>query len=122
MAKLVYLDDDRIQHLLMKKLMKIHLPDCSVEFFSEPEILLSWLEENDPDLILSDLNFEHSSGWDWMGEFASHTNAPIIFVTANSSVEDKKKLASFPLVKRIIEKPISAENWDELKQLISVLR
>ena len=122
MAKLVYLDDDRIQHLLMKKLMKIHLPDCSVEFFSEPEILLSWLEENDPDLILSDLNFEHSSGWDWMDEFASHTNAPIIFVTANSSVEDKKKLASFPLVKRIIEKPISAENWDELKQLISVLR
>ncbi len=122
MAKLVYLDDDRIQHLLMKKLTKIHLPDSTVEFFSEPEVLCSWLEKNDLDLILSDLNFEHSSGWDWVVDFGLKTTAPIVFVTASASVEDQRKLGRFPSVKRIIEKPVSAENWSELKELISGLK
>lgn len=118
MAKLVYLDDDKIQHLLMKKLVKIHLPSCAAEFFSEPEQLDSWLEENQVDLILSDLNFETSSGWDWVAEFSSKSNAPIVFVTANSSPEDRRKVGGFPSVKWVMEKPISQENWQALAALI----
>jgi CheY-like chemotaxis protein len=121
MAKLVYLDDDIIQHLLTKKLLKIHLPNCTAVFFSEPESLDSWLVENQVDLILSDLNFEHSSGWDWVAEFSSKSDAPIVFVTANSSPEDRRKVAEHPRVKYVMEKPISEENWRQLQGLISAL-
>jgi DNA-binding response OmpR family regulator len=89
MTKLVYLDDDKIQHLLMRKLIKIYLPNCTVDFFSEPESLSSWLEENQVDLILSDLNFERSSGWDWVADFSSKSSAPVVFITANSSPDDR---------------------------------
>lgn len=121
MAKLVYLDDDPIQHLLMKKLMRMYLPDCTVEFFNEPDALSPWLEKNKVDLILSDLNFERSSGWDWVVDFNSKSDAPIIFVTANATREDQRRLGNSPRVKRILEKPISSENWKELNDLISGL-
>lgn len=122
MVKLVYLDDDRIQQLLMKKLMKIHLPNCLTEVFGEPEKLASWLDENRADLILSDLNFETSSGWDWVIEFSSKSAAPIVFVTANCSPEDDRKAAEFPQVKWVMDKPISEENWNSLRDLISTLQ
>lgn len=118
MAKLVYLDDDRIQRLLMIKLVKIHLPHCTTEFFSEPEQLSVWLNENQVDLILSDLNFEGSNGWDWVTEFASKSAAPIVFVTANSTQEDRRKVSEFSNVKSVIEKPISEDNWQEISDLI----
>lgn len=118
MAQLVYLDDDRIQHLLMKKLIKIYLPGCSVEVFSEPEALDAWLADHQPDLILSDLNFETSSGWDWVESFAAKSSSPIVFVTASCSPEDRRKAANFAEVKAVIEKPISEENWKMLEALI----
>ncbi len=117
MTKLVYLDDDKIQHLLMRKLIKIYLPACTVEFFSEPERLDSWLAENHADLILSDLNFETSSGWDWVAGFSSKSAAPIVFVTANSSPEDRRKATEFSRVKGLMEKPISEEDWSMLAGL-----
>ena len=119
MTKLVYLDDDKIQHLLMKKLIKIYLPDCTADFFAEPEILDSWLEENQVDLILSDLNFERSSGWDWVTSFSAKSSAPIVFVTASSSPEDRRKVGDFPMVKFLIEKPISEEHWKVLEVLLN---
>ncbi|GAA0878768.1 hypothetical protein GCM10009119_17360 [Algoriphagus jejuensis] len=118
MTQLVYLDDDKIQHLLMKKLIGIYLPDCSVQFFSEPEKLDSWLVENAADLILSDLNFDSSSGWDWLADFSSKSSAPIVFVTASSSSEDRRKAGKFAVVKAVMEKPISEENWQVLANLI----
>jgi CheY-like chemotaxis protein len=121
MITLVYLDDDKIQRLLMKKLMKIHLPDCLTELFSEPEELSTWMDENRVDIILSDLNFETSSGWDWVADFSSKSTAPIVFITANCSPEDRRKSAEFPQVKWVMDKPISEGNWRMLQNLISTL-
>lgn len=118
MLRLVYLDDDRIQHLLMKKLVKIYLPNCSMEFFNEPEKLDLWLDENHVDLILSDLNFDRSSGWDWVASFSAKSSAPIVFLTASSSPEDRRRVGDFPSVKCVMEKPISEDNWKTLKALI----
>lgn len=118
MAQLVYLDDDRIQHLLMKKMTKIFLPDCKAEFFTEPQSLSSWLGENRTNLIVSDLNLEGDSGWEWVAEFASKSAAPIVFVTASASPEDRLKAAGFSTVKSVMEKPLSEENWQQLADLI----
>jgi CheY-like chemotaxis protein len=122
MVTLVYLDDDAVQRLLMRKLVKIHLPHCIAEFFSEPETLSSWLDENRADLILSDLNFDSSCGWDWVAEFTSKTEAPIVFVTANCSPEDYRKAREIRQVEWVMDKPISEENWRSLRQLISPLQ
>ena len=119
MAKLVYLDDDKIQQLLMKKLLKICLPNYTSEIFSTPEELHDWLEGNSVDLILSDLNFEKSSGWDWVSQFSCRSDAPIVFVTANSTPEDHRKVGESPNVKWVMDKPISVDNWQRLSELLA---
>ena len=118
MTKLAYLDDDKIQHLLMRKLINIYLPNCTVDFFNEPEKLSLWLEENQVDLILSDLNFETTTGWDWVADFSSKSSAPVVFVTANSSPDDRQKATEFSSVKGVMEKPISEEDWGTLGSLL----
>ncbi len=118
MAQLVYLDDDRIQHLLMKKMTKIFLPDSKAEFFTDPQSLSSWLAENRANLIVSDLNLEGASGWEWVAEFSSKSSAPIVFVTASASPEDRLKASEFDTVISVMEKPLSTENWQQLADLI----
>ena len=76
MASIIYLDDDMIQHMLMKKLLKIHIPESNTQFFHEPEKLKIWLQENKADLILSDLNLEGESGWDLVEDFTKISDAP----------------------------------------------
>jgi CheY-like chemotaxis protein len=121
MTKIAYLDDDQIQHLLVRKLIKIHLPNCTSEFFSEPESLEAWLNNNPVDLIISDINFGDSSGWDWVEIFSAKTAAPIVFVTASCLPEDRRKINEFSEVKGVFEKPISEADWRRLAELISEL-
>ncbi|WP_026952077.1 response regulator [Algoriphagus mannitolivorans] len=119
MPKIVYLDDDRIQHLLMKKIIKIQLPEWTSENFSQPEELCDWLATNETDIILSDLNLENSSAWDWVDKFQKISAAQIVFLTAHASPEDFQKQEQFMNVKFIFEKPLSGENWEEIKGMIS---
>lgn len=118
MASIIYLDDDLIQHMLMKKLLKIHIPGSSTEFFHEPEKLKIWLQENKADLILSDLNLEGESGWDLVEDFMKISDAPIVFITGHASPDDKKKAKNFPQVKQVLEKPLEKEDWEKIASLI----
>ena len=119
MPKIVYLDDDRIQHLLMKKIIKIQLPEWSSENFSQPEELCEWLSKNEADVILSDLNLENTSAWAWVNKFKDISNAQIVFLTAHAAPDDFEKLGQFANVKFIFEKPLTEENWAEIKGLVS---
>ena len=118
MTKIVYLDDDKVQHLLMKKMLRIQVPDCSAEYFTAPENLEIWLQENETKLVLSDVNFEGSSVWDWMEKFTENSNAKVILLTAHASPEDLKKSEEFPSIKAIWEKPISEENWKQIQEIV----
>jgi DNA-binding NtrC family response regulator len=118
MATIVYLDDDQVQHLLMKKLFRIHVPECKIEFFSCPEKLQEWLRENQADLLLSDLNLEGSSVWDWIDDFTLVSQAKLVLITAHATPEDRRKKETFSQVKMIFEKPLSQENWKVISELI----
>ena len=118
MATIVYLDDDKVQHLLMKKLLKIHLPTCTAEFFSSPENLSLWLKENEAQMILSDVNFDGSSAWDWLEDFSSNSRASVVLLTAYASQEDRQKAKNFPALKAIWEKPLSNDNWQQISTWI----
>ncbi|SHO63229.1 response regulator [Algoriphagus zhangzhouensis] len=116
---IVYLDDDKIQHLLMKKLIKLNLPGSTSEFFENAEELNNWLQGNSASLILSDLNLEGGSGWDFVEEFISNSEAPIVFITGHVSSDDLKKSSQYSRVKGVLEKPLSKENWELILELVS---
>lgn len=118
MSKIVYLDDDRIQHLLMNRIFKIQLPEWTTEIFSQPEDLYDWLSENESDIILSDLNLENSSAWEWVEKFGEVSKAKMVFLTAHVSAEDFEKKKRFEQVKFIFEKPLTNEDWEEIRGLV----
>lgn len=116
---IVYLDDDKIQHLLMKKLIKLNLPGSTSEFFENADELSNWLKENHADLILSDLNLEGGSGWDFVADFISNSDAPIVFITGHVSSDDLKKSTQFSRVKGVLEKPLSKDDWELISSLVT---
>lgn len=119
MPTIVYLDDDKIQHLLMRKLIKIHFPESQVEFFSSPEDVEVWLQSNHADLILSDLNLDGESAWDWVPNFLKISSAPIIFITGHVGLNDKKNGEKYPQVLALYEKPLADDDWREIVSSIS---
>jgi two-component SAPR family response regulator len=63
MPKLILIDDDRIQHLLFKKQLMMYAPSWEFNAFLAPTEAMNWLQNNQVDLIISDLNLEEETGW-----------------------------------------------------------
>lgn len=120
MATILYLDDDKIQHLLMKKMVKIHLPEVKLEIFGKVQDLLDWLKDHPGDLILSDLNLEEGSAWDFIPQFSASTTVPILLISGHVSELDKQMALGFSSVKGLLEKPISEEGWRQISLLLNL--
>ena len=107
--KIISIDDDKIQHILVKKRML--QADSSVQLFpfDEPQNALDWLQENTADLILMDLNFPGLSGWDLLQEIGKISKIPVVVLTGNISPYELEKMKDFPQAIRLFEKPISTE-------------
>ncbi|EAZ79591.1 response regulator [Algoriphagus machipongonensis] len=112
--KVVSIDDDRIQHILVKKRMQMVDPTIETISFDEPQNALEWLAENKAHLILMDLNFPELSGWELLLEIQKITETPLVILTGNISPFELQKKEEYPQVIRLLEKPISASHIEEI--------
>ena len=112
--KVVSIDDDRIQHILVKKRMQMVDPTIETISFDEPQNALEWLAENKAHLILMDLNFPELSGWELLLEIQKITETPVVILTGNISSFELQKKEEYPQVLRLLEKPISASHIEEI--------
>lgn len=112
--KVVSIDDDRIQHILVKKRMQMVDPTIETISFDEPQNALEWLAENKAHLILMDLNFPELSGWELLLEIQKITETPVVILTGNISSFELQKKEEYPQVIRLLEKPISASHIEEI--------
>ncbi|TFV93140.1 response regulator [Algoriphagus kandeliae] len=119
MPRLLFLDDDRIQHLLMRKLFQLHLPNWDYEFFENAQAAKTWLSQNPVELIISDLNLETESGWDFAAEISTFSNAPLVFLTSNISPEDSQKKVQFSQVKLLLEKPLNESGFAQILEVLN---
>ncbi|MCS5491805.1 response regulator [Algoriphagus limi] len=118
MPRLIFLDDDRIQHLLMRKLFQFHLPDWDFEFFENARDAKVWLSQNPVDLIISDLNLDTESGWDFVKEIGEYSETPVVFLTSNISPEDSQKKEQFSQVKLLLEKPLEESGFAQILEVL----
>ncbi len=116
--RIISIDDDRIQHFLIKK--RIQLIDSTIEIFpfENPENALEWLSENSADLIFMDLNYPDISGWELLDKLGEISNSPVVVLTGNVGLEEVNKMESFPQAIRLFEKPISSEHLSEVFQFL----
>ena len=116
--RIVSIDDDKIQHILLKK--RVLLIDSSAQVFpfEEPGSAMDFLSSNQTDLIFLDLNFPGISGWDLLQKLKEITDAPVVVLTGNISREEQEKISEFPQAIRLLEKPISNDHLSEIFEFL----
>jgi len=106
--KILLLDDDRIQKIVVeKRLMKI---DSGVEFvyFDTPSKALDFLKSESVDLLLVDLNLPEMSGWEFVNELEKvRPNSRVVLQSGSVQNEEIQQANSDKRISDIFEKPLS---------------
>lgn len=113
---ILLVDDYEPTNILHQQFIKIHLPEATVNFFSDPYKALSALknfEEEEftiPDIIFLDINMPTMSGWEFLEAFNLLKFDKDINIYVLSTFDDEKyriKAKKNPLVKNYFTKPLT---------------
>ncbi|GAB2609055.1 response regulator [Belliella aquatica] len=113
--KIIFVDDDKIQHMINKKNMLRVKPDLELIFFADPFLALDWLESNSADLLLLDINMPEMSGWEFL-ELLAAKNIEINVNMLSSSMDpdDFQKSNEFTSVSGFLIKPLQLDVIERL--------
>jgi CheY-like chemotaxis protein len=117
MRKLIFIDDDPIDHFLMKHILRDKKYFDTTTYTIYGSLVLDYIEENKanpeklPDMIFLDLNMPDCSGWEFLDRMQMmqpYINKPIkIYVmSSHTNAIDKETSSNYPLVSEFISKPI----------------
>ncbi len=117
MNKLVIIDDDPIDHFLIKHVLRGTNYFDTTTYTVYGSLILDYIEENKsnpeklPDVILVDLNMPIFSGWDFLEglqELCSsiQKNIKVYVLTSSIRPTDKEAAEQYPFVRSFISKPL----------------
>ncbi len=113
--KILILDDDKIQHFLLKKKLGLLFPEVSVFLKSTPSEAMDFLESNDVDLIFLDLNLPEMSGWEIIDLLKKNSiQSKLILVSGSVSTEDDDRVKKDDFIHAIYEKPLRESDLHEI--------
>lgn len=113
MAKLLAVVDDELEmeyiyRLLLEKQIRRGL--IKLRFFSDSRNFMAWLKNNEPDLILTDINMPHLDGPTLMEEIKkSGRSIPTYFVSGYDEYEFRNIMRELG-VYRFLSKPLDFNN------------
>jgi len=124
MLKVIIIDDDDIMVFLQRKLFQrsglakdpisFKSASAAIEFIKNEEI-------NQHFLILLDINMPGMNGWqflDILKELKISNNVFVIMVTSSIDGCDKEKASTYLNVIDFMEKPVSMENCNRIKEYV----
>jgi CheY-like chemotaxis protein len=125
MCKLVMIDDNPMEHLIMQRLFdRYHLfPHASHALGGQ--IIIDFLNENRtntvelPDIIFLDLNMPGFSGWDFLEQFerlylSFKKHIGIYILSSSICPEEKLRAKQYSFVRDFISKPIKKDRLELL--------
>ncbi|AFL84910.1 response regulator with CheY-like receiver, AAA-type ATPase, and DNA-binding domains [Belliella baltica DSM 15883] len=114
-SKIIFVDDDKIQHMINKKNMIRIKPELELIFFSDPFLALDWLETNSADLLLLDINMPEMSGWEFLERLASKKiNINVNMLSSSMDPDDYAKSKEFESVSGFLIKPLQIDVIEQL--------
>lgn len=118
--KVIIVDDDHLTNIINKKVLKTFNPVMDIEIFSQTEDALEYLKVNDTAgnfLILLDVNFPHSSGWDFLNQYEKYfMKSRVVVLSSSIDNVDKQRAGAYAVVSNYITKPLTLERVKELLQ------
>jgi CheY-like chemotaxis protein len=117
MKKLVIIDDDPIDHFLIKHILRGHDYFDTTTYTIYGSLVLDYIEENKanpdklPDVILLDLNMPVFSGWDFLERMQSlsagiRKNIKVHVLSSSIRPTDREMAEHYPFVRSFISKPL----------------
>ncbi len=106
------IDDDHIQHLINKRIIRDIDSTIQIIEYVEPEIALQDLVNGKikPDLLLLDINMPVLNGWEFLERMKSHgIKVEVQMLTSSIDPSDQQKSKSMDLVKGFLSKPLRKE-------------
>lgn len=118
MKSICIIDDDPIYLMLAKRLISLNqFSDLIFEYRDGNEAYLALKQMHDqgeqmPDMIFLDINMPIWDGWDFLDEIVKlelQDTFDVYMVSSSTSLCDKEKAESYPLIKGFLTKPLEIE-------------
>ncbi|WP_375583155.1 response regulator [Cyclobacterium xiamenense] len=111
---IVFVDDDKVQHMINKRILLKVNEKLKLVFFENPYEALNWLERNVADVILLDINMPEMDGWYFLTLMEQRgIKGDVKMLTSSLDPEDVEKSKDFKQVTGFIVKPLKDENIAE---------
>jgi len=120
--KILIIDDNAIDQIVTKQLLKKKLNLTSIEVVSSGKDALVWLtnykrEKNDFLILLLDIKMPEMDGFEFLEEFESlqnkrnFTNFMIVMLSSSLDPNDKKRAKNNTHVKTLLSKQLQVEDF-----------
>lgn len=112
---LVFVDDDKIQHMINRKNLQRINPYLETHFFDNPYEALQWLKDGKADLLILDVNMPEMQGWDFLDELGKTGNSvEVKMLTSSMDPMDLEKSKAYSQVSGFLVKPLSQQILTEM--------
>lgn len=118
MKSICIIDDDPIYLMIAKRLISLNqFSNLIFEYRDGNEAYLALKQMHDqgeqmPDMIFLDINMPIWDGWDFLDEIVKlelQDTFDVYMVSSSTSLCDKEKAESYPLIKGFLTKPLEIE-------------
>jgi len=131
MRKLVFIDDDPIDHFLMKHILRGKNYFDTTTYTIYGSLVLDYIEEHKsdpeklPDMIFVDLNMPLFSGWDFLKRMEQMQNEiskdiPVFVISSSLRPDDMATSSKYSFVHDFISKPVNSEEIERIVNSQSV--
>ncbi|MDN3689240.1 response regulator [Cyclobacterium jeungdonense] len=111
---IVFVDDDKVQHMINKRILLKVNDKLKLVFFENPYQALGWLEENTADVVLLDINMPEMDGWFFLKLMEEKgIEIDVKMLTSSLDPDDLQKSKSYKQVSGFLIKPLKDENIAE---------
>lgn len=116
--KIVLIDDDSLTNIINKRIIQMVNTTIEVVVFTDieaAEIFLKTADQSGDYLILLDVNFPFSSGWEFLENYQQfHIQSKVIVLSSSIDTYDRDKARKYSMVVDYITKPLSLEMVKEM--------
>ncbi|EKB49527.1 response regulator [Cecembia lonarensis] len=113
--RIIFVDDDTIQHMINRKNLQRLKPEIELFFFENPFNALEWMEGNDADLLILDVNMPEMSGWDFLDLLQKRGKTiEVKMLTSSMDPSDIELSMNYSMVSGFLIKPLKNEIMAEI--------